>query len=221
MEERIIPLLQPLKPKDYHDTIIIFCTSTDGQRVDPPSPLKGVDGRKTNTLTPAPKTKRLPRHNNYILHLYGWSAWWSMACRAEKSSTSGGRENAQLEKQKFFKKFMKKRLKTPNKTLRPTECETFEKEDPKPEDIARPGILKIGKRSRDEDVEHLPMQGSTESPAKKFKLKFRETFEFWEGGSRMDAKLVISNNAKIEKNKELAAVMKLDGSRLSLGDNQI
>ena len=65
------------------------------------------------------------------------------------------------------------------------------------------------------------MQGSTESPAKKLKFNFRETFEFWEGGIRMDAKLVISNNAKIEKNKELAAVIKIDGSRLSLGDNRI
>ena len=186
-----------------------------------PSPLKVVDTRKNNTLTPVPKTKRIPRHNNYVLHLYGWSAWWSMACRAEKSSTSGGRENSQIEKQKFFEKFMKKRLETPNKTLRPTECKTFEKEYPKPEDIARPGILTTGKRSKDQDVEHLPLQGSTESPAKKLKLKFRETFEFWKGGSQMDAKMDISKNAKIEKHKDLAAVTKLDGSRLSLVDNPI
>ena len=104
-----------------------------------------------NELNQPPKTGRRGE-NNYIIHLYGWRAWWLNATKVkhEKSSVTGTKETttsrvkkSEVEKAKFIAKFYPTVTK-----IRPTKSE-YGEEKPKEINITKLSSSCTPKRGRE------------------------------------------------------------------------
>ena len=117
-----------------------------------------------NELNQPPKTGRRGE-NNYIIHLYGWKAWWLNATkvRHEKSSVTGTKETtrssvekSEVEKAKFIAKFYPIMTET-----RPTKNEYGE------EKLKEIDITKLSSRCTPKRGRELDDFSDIESPSKR------------------------------------------------------
>ena len=131
---------------------------------DPP-----LVGGRIPTRSPPPRKKNNTRANNYILHLYGWSTWWTRVTGVTKPNIEQNcfvrSKKAEEEKFKFLKKFY------PNNTV--TGKNRYEKsEEPvdwKPDGNDFKGTC-TPKRLR--EFEEPFQMGANNEPSKKIKFEF-------------------------------------------------